>query len=99
MPFMGVPLGPAEKSPQAGSLLGSVANVPEAGPAPPGREKTDFPSAVRAQVVPAGGASRLPPMTALSTAHSPTTAAPFLGGSLAPGAPTARARTVNTDGY
>src|SRR4051794_26210083 len=99
MPFMGVPLGPAEKSTQAGSFFGSVVNVPEAESAPPGMEKTDFPSAVSAQVVPVGGSSRLPPMTALSTAHSPTTDASFLGGSLAPGAPTVRARAVNADEY
>src|SRR6187401_182989 len=72
MPFSGLPLGPAEMSTQAGSFFGSVVYVPEADFARSGAANSDFPSAVNVQVVPAGGSSRFPSATAVSTAHSPT---------------------------
>src|SRR5947209_6278930 len=98
MPVSGVPLGPAEMSTRAGSFFGSTVYVPSAPLAAPGRDRTDFPSAENVQVVPAGGSSRLPPATALATAHAPTRLGGSFGGSLGPGAPRARAR-VRADVY
>src|SRR5690348_2607228 len=102
MPFIGIPLGPAAMSTWAGSFLASTVYVLGPGPAPfpPATDRTDFPSAVNAQVVPAGGSSRLPPMTADSTAQSPARdGASFLGGSFPAGAETVRARVRQSDGY
>src|SRR4051794_34985243 len=87
-------------STHAGSFFASTVYVLGPGPAPfpPPTDRTDFPSAVNTQVVPAGGSSRLPPSTALSTAQSPTRLGGSFLASLVCGAATARARAASTDG-